>query len=298
MNRPIAFLTMDSLDGFFAYDQLTYQPLSDRGWSVREISWRAKDLDWNEFEAVIIRSTWDYQDSADEFLQTLQAIDRSTATLLNGLETVRWNINKTYLRDLGAGGVPVIPTLWHDRLDASAIALAFETFACDELVVKPTVGAGADDTFRVRRDADAASVEQLVGLYQTQAAMIQPFLQSVVTTGEHSLFYFASRYSHTITKLPKPGDFRVQEEHGGQLTASEPTVEMLEIASSSLALTPEPTLYARVDLLPLADGRLAVVELELIEPSLYFPYSDGSPERFAAAVDAALHQRLTTSSDV
>lgn len=119
----------------------------------------------------------------------------------------------------------------------------------------------------------------------TQPSMVQPFLNSIQITGEYSLFYFGGRYSHTILKQPKTGDFRVQEEHGGIIRATTPSEPMVHIATQALNAVGETLLYARVDIMLLDDGSPAVSELELIEPSLYFSYDSESPQRFATALD-------------
>ena len=117
--------------------------------------------------------------------------------------------------------------------------------------------------------------------------MIQPFVPSVVAEGEWSVFAFGGAVSHAILKTPAAGDFRVQEEHGGVIRGVEPGADLLALTEAALAAVPHPTplLYARVDAVGLTDGTLAIIELELIEPSLYFPFADGSAERFAAALD-------------
>src|SRR6056297_4049332 len=113
-----AFLTMDSLDEFEVYDDLLLKPLSQLGWSVDMVSWRDRQVDWNTFEAVIIRSPWDYQQDVQLFMQVLEEIDQSSARLENPLDLVKWNIDKTYLRELEQEGILIVPTLWGRRLEA------------------------------------------------------------------------------------------------------------------------------------------------------------------------------------
>lgn len=278
--RRCAFLTMDSLDDFVTYDQLLHEPLAARGWQVDEVAWRASGVDWNVYEAVVIRSPWDYQNDPDRFFDVLETIDRSTARLENPLALVRWNLRKTYLRDLEARGLPIVPTRWLDCLDADTLPSLFDALGTDEIVVKPVVGANADATFRLDRATPAA--DDLAAAFADRACMIQPFVQAVVNEGEFSLFYFGNTYSHTILKTPAPADFRVQEEHGGTIRAVEPEPELRTVSDAVMAaLSPRP-LYARIDFVRLATG-FALMEVELIEPSLYFPYAAASPARFADA---------------
>ena len=145
--KRCAYLTMQDATGFVVHDHLTYAPLEKLGWSVSEIPWNDPGVDWNQFDAVVIRSPWDYQKTPDEFLQVLAMIDASRARLLNPLEICRWNMDKTYLRELAEGGIPTIPTLWRERLHRLELPTLFAHLSTERMVVKPTVGANADDTF-------------------------------------------------------------------------------------------------------------------------------------------------------
>lgn len=280
--RQCAFLTMDSLEDFHVYDDMTYAPLAARGWQVSEVSWRQPDIDWNQFEVVVIRSPWDYQDAPQQFLEVLQTIEDSSAALANSLAMVNWNIDKFYLRELRDKGVPVVPTVWFDRFEREAIEAAIEEFRCDQFVLKPNISANADHTYRLNHALFAEQAETLTKVFSERPFMLQPFMKSVVDEGEYSLFYFNGHYSHTILKQPKPDDFRVQEEHGGQLLSVRPEDELVATAQTSLKALPEIPLYARLDFVRNAD-RFEMMEAELIEPSLYFNMDEHSAERFAVA---------------
>ena len=276
-----AFLTMDGADAFVIYDSDAVGPLAALGWAVDEVPWRS-GADWGAYDLVVVRSPWDYHDAPAEFFDVLTEIDRKTR-LENPLPVMRWNLRKTYLRDLAAAGVPVVPTVWLEGLTEPALAEAVGRWG--GVVVKPQVSAGADGTFRLGPDRSSWA-EALLALAD-RPCMVQPFLQSVVGEGEWSVFAFAGDVSHAILKTPAAGDFRVQEEHGGHIQAVSPGDDLLALTRAALDAVPwpEPLLYARVDAVRLADGSLAIIELEIIEPSLYFPYGPGSAERFAAAVD-------------
>ncbi len=281
-----AFLTTDDLSGFVTYDHETVAPLRDRGWEVTFVPWRA-DADWDAFDLVVIRSPWDYQDDPDAFLAVLETVDRSAARLENPLAVVRWNLRKTYLRDLEAAGVRIVPTAWGTGLTAETLAALLGRWDTPEIVVKPVVGANADDAFRLR-PGDEASQRACAATFADRAFLAQPFVRSVVEEGEVSVFVFGGEVSHAILKTPAAGDFRVQEEHGGRIRGVPPEPALLALADAALPVVPgaDPLLYARVDAVRMPDGGFAVMELELIEPSLYFPYGVGSAARFAAAVDA------------
>lgn len=298
--RRCAFLTMDCMDGFYAYDNLTYPPLSELGWSVEEISWRKPNVNWDLYDLVVVRSTWDYQNDPAQFLATLETIESSSARLENPLKIIRWNLDKSYLKDLDEQGLPIVPTKWLDELNHKNLQELFAHFKTETIVVKPTVGANADDTFRLAKDCTEDSQQHERNLALTKFAkrplMAQAFIPSIVEQGEYSLFYFAGEYSHSILKVPKAGDFRVQEEHGGNIVSHQPCEPLLATGSDVIAAIGATLLYARVDLVYLPSGQIAVIEVELIEPSLYFPYDEASAQRFANAVDQLFSNNESNAS--
>jgi glutathione synthase/RimK-type ligase-like ATP-grasp enzyme len=233
---------------------------------------------------VVIRSTWDYQNSPDHFLQVLAEIDNSSTFLFNPLRICRWNLDKVYLRELESQGIPIVPTQWLDSLDEAKLWKAFGDLDVPQVVVKPTVGANADDTF-VLEHADQRPWQAALAVFRTKPLMLQPFIQSVVEEGEYSLFYFGGRYSHAILKQPKRGDFRVQEEHGGSIRPIIADHSLTRVAEQVINTLDEQLLYARVDLVRLDHGQPVLTELELIEPSLYFSEDPASPQRFAETLD-------------
>lgn len=281
--KQCAFLSTDNLEDFFVYDALLVAPLAEHGWQVTEVSWHNTEVDWDQFELVIVRSTWDYQQYPEAFLECLQQIDNSTATLENSLQTMRWNINKGYLRDLQTKGIPIVPTLWFSDYNQTEIAAGFEHFASQELVIKPQLSAGADDTFRFDLQQLKALDGEFQRLFANREFLLQPFLTSIVEKGEYSLFYFAGELSHSILKTPKQQDFRVQEEHGGQLKLVDATHELKALAEKTLKALPDSPLYARIDVVE-TDAGPAIIEVELIEPSLYFNMDKASIARFVSAL--------------
>lgn len=284
MPRKIAFLGMDDLGGFVADDDLAVEPLEKLGFSASNISWRT-NAKWAEFEAVIIRSTWDYPPNLEAFLERLADIDSQTL-LMNPLDLVRWNADKRYLTELERRNVSTVPTRWPESISSEEpLAMALTEFDCDELVVKPVVGASAVDTFRWRR---GSSVDEIKESFGTRPAMVQPFLRSIVEKGEASAFFFNGILSHAVRKIPKPGDFRVQEEYGGDIVASSLSEQEFRLAAKAMAALPTVPLYARVDMVGLPDGNLALIELELIEPSLYLRTDREAPSRFADAIAVRL----------
>ncbi len=288
MNRSqskiCAFLTCEDPSGFFIYDSLTTPHLNLLGWNVVEIPWSIP-TDWNQFDAVIIRSTWDYQSQTNRFLRIMEEIDSSTAHLQNPLEIVRWNIQKTYLKQMQSKGTLIVPTLWIKGPNVEDLHSAQSQFGSDWIILKPLVGANSDHVFKLNPSTSSEQIQKALDFYAHQTAMIQPFIPSVVETGEYSLFYFNGEFSHCILKTPRSGDFRVQEEHGGSLQLVQADPSLLRVGKEIIQNIGQRLLYARIDLVILPDGRPALMELELIEPSLYFNLDPDSPRRFAEALD-------------
>jgi glutathione synthase/RimK-type ligase-like ATP-grasp enzyme len=286
-----AILSMDCLEDFEAYDHLIEPHLLELGWQVDVISWRDNSVDWEKYQAVIIRTPWDYQEDAPAFLNVLENIEQSSAHLENSLEIVRWNIDKIYLKDLEKLSVNLVPTLWRDALQDVEIiseqdlADYFKHFSQEQIVLKPRISANADNTFWLNRQNATQKIGEMNTAFQERDFMIQPFMEHILAEGEYSLFYFNGNYSHAILKTPKDNDFRVQEEHGGRLTTIEPESILVEHANQCMAAISklhQMPLYARVDFVRHQTG-FALMEAELIEPSLYFNMDDESPLRFAKA---------------
>ena len=284
--RRCAFLTLSDPADYVIDDDLARRPLAALGWHVEAVPWDREGVRWAGFDAVVIRSPWDYQDRPDAFLAVLEEIERSGAPLFNGLDLVRWNLRKTYLRELEAKGVPIVPTVWRDRLRPGDLAAVHAEVGTDEVVVKPVVSANADGAFWLGRAGEEGLAARCEATFADRALMAQPFVPAVVEEGEFSLFYFDGAHSHTILKTPKPRDFRVQEEHGGLIQAVHAEPALLAAGAAAMRAIGEAPLYARADLVRSPAGPFWLMELELIEPALYFRMHADAPGRFAAALDA------------
>lgn len=278
-----AFLTTDNLEEFFIYDDLVKPYLAELNWQTTDVSWHDKTVDYNQYDVVVVRSTWDYQAFCNSFMQTLAKIDNSKAVLENPLSLMQWNVSKSYLRDLADKGVSILPTVWLNGFDSKAILACFSHFATNEIIIKPLVSANADFTYRLTEEDFLFKQQNIKNELKNREIMVQAFEKNIVEKGEFSLFYFAGEYSHSINKLPATGDFRVQEEHGGQLKSVAPSDAMFTLAQKTLQALPEDALYARIDMLETKAG-FAIIEVELIEPSLYFNMDEESPKRFAQAI--------------
>ena len=281
LKSKCALLTINDLSNFQSYDNLIVKPLSDLGWGCEFIPWDSSSINWDAFDAVIIRSTWDYQQKEKLFFKTLQSIEASSATLYNSLDTVKWNINKRYLLELERENISIIPTRLYDSFDFEIVSQLFSFFNENKLVIKPCVSANADDTFILEQSKMENLKSVLEGTFSRKDFLVQPFIKNVESEGEYSLIYFGNRLSHVLLKTPKNGDFRVQEEHGGILKAiNKPESSLIDFGNKVMGTIPYQCLYSRVDVVRGSDNYL-LMEVELIEPSLYFNMDPKSPQMFA-----------------
>jgi len=285
--RRSAFLTMADTDGWAIDADLAIPHLEELGWRVDTVEWRRPRVDWSAYDAVYIGTPWDYPAAPDAFLSVLKGIDASGTRLVNALPLVEWNIEKTYLGDLQRRGARIVPTRWSDPgecLDITAVRAALHS---DRVIVKPLVSTKATDTFLLGPDVDAGTRREIAGCFRGRAVMVQPFIEAVTGEGEYSLFFIGGVLSHTIRKTPRQGDFRVQEEHGATLTLVEPEPALVRAATMAHDLVSPAPVYARCDYVRSPAGQFLLMELELIEPSLYLRMHPEAPRRFAAAFDAS-----------
>jgi hypothetical protein len=315
----VCFLTMDEIVRKVRIqpnlsqtdDHLCVPALHARGIDVDFRSWKDTNTAWHDYDAVIVRSTWDYQLSPDEFRQTLRRIHAQSKKLLNPISILEWNMDKTYLQDLQKKGVTIVPSIfceetptptlfqeWRDKL------LGSDCYSSNEqLIIKPNVSATAGHTYRLQ--SFTPKLAEIFGPHRPY--LVQPFVTNIVAEGEFSVFYFGGKLSHVTLKTPQSGDFRVQEEFGGHNQwIGQPDPALVATADKILQLVDcNDLLYARVDLVrigntqqdtgavsPCSTPLYALMELELIEPSLYLHMdkSGQAPERFATAIAAFIDE--------
>jgi len=281
--RHVAFLTLHDPADFVIDDELAVLPLARRGIQVETIPWDRPGVDWRRYALVVIRSTWDYQHRAARFLAVLEDIEHQGVRLENGSDIVRWNMQKTYLRELAAKGIETVPTFWREGLGPGELVPLFEELRSPEGVIKPVLSGNAQGAWRL----DAARARELApeieAYFAARPLMMQPFERGIAEEGEFSMIYFNGRHSHSILKVPRAGDFRVQEEHGAEIISIQPEPALLEAGNAAIAAIGQKLLYARADLVRSGDT-FRVLELELVEPSIYLRTDAGAAERFAAAV--------------
>ena len=268
----------------WAYD-VEAEALERGGIAVEPRAW-TEPGDLSGFDRVLPLVVWGYHERYDEWLALLDRIERDALPCANPVPLLRWNSDKVYLAELSARNVPTVPTFAVDSLDEHALAEARARFECLSLVVKPPVSAAATGTYLIGEH------DSLPAPAIGKRMLIQPFLASIAAEGEYSLMLFDGVFSHAIVKRPKAGDFRVQPHLGGTEVPCAAPLGAIELAQAALAAAPAEAIYARVDMIADDEGALRIMELELIEPSLWLQHAPDQGAAFASAVQRAVEQPL------
>jgi glutathione synthase/RimK-type ligase-like ATP-grasp enzyme len=265
------------LEALFEDDRLLIEALRRRGVEAQSVAW-PDDVDWTRFDLAVVRSTWDYVDRLPEFLDALARVESSGCRVRNPLDAVRWNSDKRYLDELARRGAPVVPVIRSTPSDPDAAVRAVAAAGWDELVAKPSVGVGGSGVTRL----PAAGLSEFLSSARDEM-LVQPFAPAVLDEGEYSFAVIGGEVSHALRKRPAAGDFRAHGIYGGTVAPHAPTPSDLAEVRELVALLPFDLDYARVDVVRF-EGRLSVLELELIEPMLYLASAPGSADRLAAAI--------------
>ncbi len=287
----IAILTTEKpTEHMMACEKPFISALKKRGHFVEEVAWN-KNQNWNEFNNAIIRTTWDYQDYYPQFIESLEKINRSSCTLFNPLETVKWNSNKNYLFDLERKGLPIIPTR---KYSLGKLYDYFGIFDTEKIIVKPTISASSKNTFLIE-SKNYQQYEQVINhLSNKKEFIIQPFIPDIQSEGEFSLQFFNGVHSHTILKKPKEGDFRSQEEYGSHIVKVVPEKSLLKAGEEVLSTIDKNLLYARVDFVRHQD-HFQLMELEIIEPCLYFNFDERAAMKLVDSLEYLNHSKVPSS---
>jgi glutathione synthase/RimK-type ligase-like ATP-grasp enzyme len=296
--RHIAFATSDAWADLTPDDRLAAEACRAGGMRVSPAVWSDPGVEWSAYDAIVVRSTWDYHRRHAEFERWIGVLEREGCRVWNPCPLLRWNANKRYLADLEQRGVPIVPTAWVADGGDAAVRAVMDAQGWDDVVVKPTISATAHGMRRVRRDGLEAGARGqravAVGAPHDGEVLVQPFMREIGTAGEWSLVFFHGVFSHSVRKRPVAGDFRVQTEFGGSSVAERASLNVIAAAERVMAAVDGPWLYARVDGVEAADG-FRLMELEMLEPLLFFELDGHAAERFAEAVAAVVDRQRASA---
>jgi glutathione synthase/RimK-type ligase-like ATP-grasp enzyme len=279
----VALVTYAGLPQLAADDRLLQRALRERGHRADAVVWDDPTVEWGHYDLIVIRSCWDYHLRPDAFLAWISHLEGLGVLLGNPPGLLRWNLDKRYLLDLMARGVSVVPTVYLEQGKRADLAALLAERGWGDAVVKPAIAATAFHTWRTSAAAASGAQGRLAALLAERSVLVQPLMPQIVG-GEWSLLYVAGVYSHAVLKRPAPGDFRSQDDFGGTVEPREPPTGLAAQGMAVLALLDTPWLYARVDGL-LVEGAFTLMELELIEPSLFLDAAPLAVDRLAVACE-------------
>ena len=276
----MAWVTAGGARGLDQDEPIAVAALARTGVSVDVVDWDDAQAQWSDYDRVVLRSTWDYPQHLSEFLAWVDAVD-AVSELVNPSATVRWNLDKQYLAALADDGVPITPTVFVPPGDAAR-------FPDGAFVVKPAVGAGSRDVSWYQPDDRDSAIAHVARLHAAEhTVLVQPLLASVARDGEWPMVFFGGTFSHAASKrvsLPQAEavDTLFAEETNTRHGATADQIAVATAAIDAVSRRLGTPTYARVDLVRDDDGRYCVLEVELIEPSLFLPFADAAAaDRFA-----------------
>ncbi|MFD2556219.1 ATP-grasp domain-containing protein [Sphingobacterium tabacisoli] len=262
--------------------------LKGKGLDVVATVWNDRNVDWNSFNVAIIKSPWDYHNHLSDFLAWLESLESLDIRVLNPAGVIRWNSHKKYLQEIASRDLPVITSRYLQKGEVFNEQL-FSDLYTDRLVLKPCVSAGAQNTIAI----DSTNYENyradINSLLTTEDLIAQPFVEEI-EEGEWSFLFFNGIYSHCVLKTPKSGDFRVQHYHGGRISYPDPNPIHVAEAKRYFDAIGQQILYARVDGVVI-NGGFRLMELELIEPYLFFDGREALMENYYRALLALIGQQ-------
>jgi hypothetical protein len=277
------------ISNIFADEDLLIKALEERGISCVRASWEDDGFDWSTVRSVLFRTPWNYFDRFLDFSVWMEKAACQTS-FLNSERLVRWNLDKAYLWELSVSGIPVAPGFY---FSSGSSVNPEEFLLCSgwkEAVIKPAVSGTARHTWRLTPENIHESTSRFQDLLKNESMILQEFQSSVPEKGEVSLILLDGQFSHAVLKKARPGDFRVQDDFGGSLHDYVPRSEEIRLAEKALAACPELPLYARVDLVRNGNDLPLIMELELIEPELWFRRHPAAAEKMAELLDIRLKQ--------
>lgn len=290
--KKIALATCTELPTLNAGDRSYQKALEELGLTAEPVVWDDASLDWTIYDAVVIRSTWDYVTKLGAYKNWLMHLDQLKVEVLNPSHMVLWNIDKRYLLELESKGIHIVPT---DIIDKSPQPSELEELSkrisADAVIIKPSVSATAYQTYKVPVTDLHLYQDEVNEILERCCVLIQPYLKEVELKGEYSFIFFNGTFYYSLIKRPKLGDFRVQYEHGGNENMIDTYLPMYEQAKKVIDALPTTPLYARIDMIEV-DGQMLLMEAELIEPDLFIDKAgEWTADQFAKATSKLLNSK-------
>jgi glutathione synthase/RimK-type ligase-like ATP-grasp enzyme len=257
------------IDQVLVEDRLLQTALEKKGLKICKKDWADPNFNWTSTKYAILRSTWDYFERFNEFFSWIQETKHKTH-FINSSEIINWNIDKHYLKDLANNGLNTTPTIFIEKDNKITLAQLFKKTKWPEVVIKPVISGAARHTYRITQNNYTIYEEIFQRLIKEECMLFQEFMKNITSQGEISLIIIGGKYTHAVRKIAKMGDFRVQDDHGGKAVEYEANDKEIKFAERCVKKCPFSPIYARVDITYDNNNNLSLIELELIEPELWF----------------------------
>ena len=277
----IGILTCARLPELLESDQKLIPLFAKENIAAKAVIWDDESVDWTEFDYLIFRNTWDYYQKEIAFNLWLDKIESLGIKTLNPISIIQKNKHKFYLKELENQGISILPTIFLEKNSTSNLQTLIPE-SWEKIVIKPAFSAGSYLTKLIDRSELESIQTEFKEHLETKDFLLQEFRQEIKELGETSFIFFNGKFSHAVNKKPIENDFRVQIQYGGKYSLIQPNADLLLQAELVLSKIPEKLLYARVDGIVI-ENKLHLMEIELIEPDLYFDLADGARERFVEA---------------
>jgi len=278
------------IDQVLLEDQLLQTALEDQGLKVSKKDWADPSFDWTRTKYAIFRTTWDYFERFNEFFSWLDKTKNKT-TFINSEAVINWNIDKHYLQDLSRKNINIAPTLFIEKGDNTTLKQLFEETNWSEAVIKPAISGAARHTYHITVSNYSEFEAVFQELIENECILFQQFLNNITIQGEISLILIGGKYTHSVRKTAKEGDFRVQDDHGGTVKEYTATKQEIIFAEKCLTASPFKPIYARVDIVNDNSNNLSLSELELIEPELWFRNNPTSAKLLADEISSLISSK-------
>ena len=278
----LALATSRELPDLWPGDRLLLAELRRRGYECAPVIWD-DEVRWQDWDGVVIRSCWDYHLKAGAFLAWLDMLAAAGVGVVNAPDVVRWNVHKGYLLEIARAGGRIPSTRLAARADALTLRQQLESAGWTDAVIKPAVSASGFSTRLVTGAPTSDDEQAYAEMMATGDVLLQALVPEVQERGEWSFVFFEREYSHAVLKRAAPGEFRVHIEWGGTVESAIPPPALVRDAQTLVEGLDLHVAYARVDGTEV-NGRLMLMELELIEPELFLDHHPQAAARLASAV--------------
>lgn len=284
--KKLGFITCEEIKDLYHDDLHLIKPFQEIGIEVEAFIWDGEQ-NITDFDALLFRSAWDYHFKTKQFEAWLDKMEKSNLPIFNPISIIKKNYDKFYLKDFAEKGFLILPTLFFENVKDLDLKEILKNQDWEKAVIKPSISMSAFKTYLITPENIDEFQLKLPAIYEDRRVIVQQFAKPITETGEWSLVFFEKEYAFTVLKSPKKGEFRVQGELGGSIQLKEPAENIIQQAKEFLDYYEEDILYARVDGV-IENGQFYLMELELIDPELYFRIASAGKEKFVKAVKSRL----------